>query len=326
MVTHIESVLAAAEEPRRSTGPGEDRMSSQSRMRRRENEASARHGASGVAITFPFQVPGAPTPGNVDDEHWSRVASEWIAWARAPGHGAFWAYREALIAFVGRGEGEALDVGCGEGRVSRELKPLGYRVTASDPVRELVNAARKARSADDYVIASAGNLPFEDASFGLVMAYNVLMDVAAVAATLKEIRRVLRPAGLYVISIVHSFSDRGQLRHHGGHFPLCHTRRVLWLEALRRHGRARRPANAFRRVVKAIGSLRDRIRGCGAGDHVRSRTSSPGRRSMESPATLDPNPFVSPVEGTALGIAMIGWRFATGFRAYPEPDNGALKD
>ena len=147
---------------------------------------------------------------NVDYDHWSRVSSEWIEWARAPNHDAFWAYREALLAFVGRGEGEALDVGCGEGRVSRALKACGYRVTASDPVRELVNAAKEAQSADDYAITSGADLPFEDASFDLVMAYNVLMDVEDVSATLKEIRRVLRPAGMLVISIVHPFSDRGR--------------------------------------------------------------------------------------------------------------------
>ena len=144
-----------------------------------------------------------------DQEHWSQVSSEWIAWARVPNHDAFWAYRESLAAFIGRGEGEALDVGCGEGRVSRELKACGYRVTATDPVRELVNAAREARSADDYAIASGADLPFEDTSFDLVMAYNVLMEVEDVPATLKEIRRVLRPAGTLVISIVHPFSDRG---------------------------------------------------------------------------------------------------------------------
>ena len=147
---------------------------------------------------------------NADREHWSRVAGEWIEWARAPNHDAFWAYRESFVAFVGRGKGEALDVGCGEGRVSRELKACGYRVTASDPVRELVNAAKEARSADDYAIASGSDLPFADTSFDLVMAYNVLMDVEDVPATLKEMRRVLRPAGMLVVSIVHPFSDRGR--------------------------------------------------------------------------------------------------------------------
>jgi SAM-dependent methyltransferase len=145
-----------------------------------------------------------------DHEHWSRVFAEWIAWARAPNHDAFWAYRDSLIAFIGRGKGEALDVGCGEGRVSRELRACGYRVTASDPVSELVNAAKEARSADDYVIASGTALPFEDARFDLIMAYNVLMDVEDVPATIKEIRRVLRPTGMLVVSIVHPFSDRGR--------------------------------------------------------------------------------------------------------------------
>jgi hypothetical protein len=27
---------------------------------------------------------------NADREHWSRVSDEWIEWARAPNHDAFW--------------------------------------------------------------------------------------------------------------------------------------------------------------------------------------------------------------------------------------------
>ena len=69
-----------------------------------------------------------------DHEHWARIAAEWIAWARAPNHDSFWAYRTSLIDFIGRGEGDALDVGCGEGRVSRVLRECGYRVTATLPV------------------------------------------------------------------------------------------------------------------------------------------------------------------------------------------------
>ena len=35
-----------------------------------------------------------------DRAHWARVAAEWTAWARAPGHDAFWSYRSALASFV----------------------------------------------------------------------------------------------------------------------------------------------------------------------------------------------------------------------------------
>src|SRR6516165_12181404 len=86
----------------------------------------------------------------------------------------------------------------------------GYRVTAIDPVEKLVWAAEKAVSADAYRIAAAADLPFENCSFDLVVAYNVLMNVEDVRAALKEIRRVLRPSGTLVISIVHPFADRGR--------------------------------------------------------------------------------------------------------------------
>jgi SAM-dependent methyltransferase len=145
-----------------------------------------------------------------DHEHWSRIAAQWMAWARTPNHDAFWAYRASLLAFIGQGEGAALDVGCGEGRVARLLKDCGYRVTATDPVEALISAAQQAGSADDYEVTAAANLPFAEDTFDLAIAYNVLMDVDDVAVALKEIGRVLRPSGTLVISIVHPFADRGR--------------------------------------------------------------------------------------------------------------------
>lgn len=145
-----------------------------------------------------------------DRKHWSQIAEEWIVWARKPNHDAFWAYRDRLAAFIGRGNGTALDVGCGEGRVSRELTGHGYQVTAIDPVYEFVEAAAQAQSACHYAVAATTGLPFENAQFDLVMAYNVLMDVEDVPGALKEIRRVMRPMGRLVISVCHPFADRGR--------------------------------------------------------------------------------------------------------------------
>src|SRR6202045_454365 len=127
-----------------------------------------------------------------DIEHWSRIATEWMAWARAPNHDAFWAYQGSLLAFIGQGAGDALEVGCGEGRVSRILKECGYRVTAIGLVEKLGSAAEQAGSADAYRITAAADLPFENSSFDLVVASNVLMVVDDVPAALEEMTRVLR--------------------------------------------------------------------------------------------------------------------------------------
>ena len=83
-------------------------------------------------------------------------------------------------------------------------------MTAIDPVEKLVSAAEQAGSADAYGIAAAADLPFENCSFDLAVAYNVLMDIEDVPAALKEIRRGLRASGTLVISIVHPFADRGR--------------------------------------------------------------------------------------------------------------------
>lgn len=144
-----------------------------------------------------------------DRKHWAQVAEEWIAWARKPNHDAFWAYRASLAAFIGCGNGKALDVGCGEGRVSRELRACGFQVTAVDPVSRFIRAAIEAQSAQNYTVASAAELPFKNAQFDLVVAYNVLMDVDDVPTALKEFRRVIHPMGQLIIAIAYPLIDYG---------------------------------------------------------------------------------------------------------------------
>jgi SAM-dependent methyltransferase len=142
-----------------------------------------------------------------DHDHWAMHAADWIAWARTPGHDAFWAYRGDFAGFVGAGPGRAVDVGCGEGRLSRLLQELGWTVTACEPVAALLEAAREAASASAYHQAAADALPVPDAGFDLVLSYNMLMDVADPAAAVAEMVRVLAPGGRLVVSIVHPLAD-----------------------------------------------------------------------------------------------------------------------
>ena len=73
--------------------------------------------------------------------------------------------------------------------MARLLKGCGYKVTATDPIELFVEAARGVNSADLYRVAAAAELPFEDASFDLAVAHNVLMDVENVPTAVKEMGR-----------------------------------------------------------------------------------------------------------------------------------------
>src|ERR671935_2225234 len=121
-------------------------------------------------------------------------AQGWLAWARTPGHDAYWTYRDAFFALVSTPSRATLEVGCGEGRVSRDLVARGHRVTGLDASPTLLRAAAEADPASRYVEGAAEALPFPDAAFDLVVAYNSLMDVADMPAAVREAARVLAPA------------------------------------------------------------------------------------------------------------------------------------
>lgn len=141
--------------------------------------------------------------------HWEQVAGQWIVWARTSGHDAFWSYRDEFRRFLPAPGASTLEIGCGEGRIARELTSLGHAVTAIDLSLTLLGAARAAGPAARYAVADAAQLPFTDGGFDRVVAYNVLMDVADMPAVVAEAARVLAPSGTLTLSIVHPFTDRG---------------------------------------------------------------------------------------------------------------------
>lgn len=104
--------------------------------------------------------------------------------------------RELLRARVGPSrDREVLDAGCGTGANLELLAEFG-RVTGVDLAAEALAHCR-ARGADRLVRASVLDLPFEDASFDLVLSCDVLSEVGAPddERGLAELARVLRPGG-----------------------------------------------------------------------------------------------------------------------------------
>lgn len=195
-----------------------------------------------------------------DVAHWSKVAKDWTRWAQTPDHDSFWAYRPALQAFIGRGTGKALEIGCGEGRVARTLGTLGYDMTVAEPAPALLQAAREADSASTYLAAPATGLPVEDASFDLVVFYNVLMDVDNLQAAMNEATRALRSGGRLMFGIVHPMADhdflRGQGQDPGDYFATHLMENQVETRGVPMHFRGwRRPLSAYFEALRQSGLL-----------------------------------------------------------------------
>jgi SAM-dependent methyltransferase len=103
----------------------------------------------------------------------------------------------------------ALDVGCGEGRFCRMLQAQGVVTTGIDPTRGLIAEARRRDPNGTYLEGHAAALPFDDASFGLVVSYLSLIDIADVAPAIAQMVRVLRPGGTLLIANLNGFNTAG---------------------------------------------------------------------------------------------------------------------
>jgi len=143
-------------------------------------------------------------------EHWERQASNWAAWARTPDFDEYWKYSPAFFELVPPPRGRTLEVGCGEGRVTRDLARLGHRVVAVDPVAALIQLARETDADNDYLRCDSAALPFADGAFNLAVFYNSLMDVDDMEASLQEAARVLRPSGTLCACVTHPIADAGR--------------------------------------------------------------------------------------------------------------------
>jgi SAM-dependent methyltransferase len=146
---------------------------------------------------------------------WESEASNWIAWARAPGHDEYWYYRDSFFDEIVPPAGRAtLELGCGEGRVVRDLQELDHRVTGIDAAPSLVAAARELDPGGTYLVADASALPFDDGSFDLVVAYNSLMDVDDMPGAVSEAGRVLEAGGRFCVCVTHPFFDSAEWESH----------------------------------------------------------------------------------------------------------------
>jgi SAM-dependent methyltransferase len=142
----------------------------------------------------------------VRDDLWERHAG-W--WQDEFTDGADPEYVEQIVPLCVQhlaGATRVLDLGAGEGQVSRAVRAAGGRsvqVVAVDPTAAQVAEAVRRAGAVDVVRGDGTALPFASGSFDAVVACLVFEHVDDMDGAIGEVARVLTPGGRFVLLLNH---------------------------------------------------------------------------------------------------------------------------
>lgn len=146
---------------------------------------------------------------NETGRYWNDNAEVWTELARA----GFDIYRDylntpAFFEILPNINGlSGIDIGCGEGNNTRLLAQKGATLKAVDISENFINKARDVEKNNalgiQYYVASATELPFENAYFDFATSFMCLMDMPNPEKALQEAYRTLKPNGFLQFSITH---------------------------------------------------------------------------------------------------------------------------
>jgi SAM-dependent methyltransferase len=139
----------------------------------------------------------------VTDDLWEAHADWWIDGFT---EGADPEYVEQILPMAVEelsGFGRVLDVGCGDGQISRLLAGAGASVVGIDPTWNQIRIANERGGGPAYVRSGAAGLPFADSSFDAAVACLVFEHIDDVDAAIAEVARVVRPGGRFGFFLNH---------------------------------------------------------------------------------------------------------------------------
>jgi SAM-dependent methyltransferase len=138
------------------------------------------------------------------DDLWEQHASWWIDGFT---EGADPEYVEQILPLAAReilGSESLLDIGCGDGQISRLAASLGIpRVVGVDPTWNQITVAAARAAGPVYLRSGAAALPFGDATFDSVVACLVFEHIRDVDSAIAEVARVLRIGGRFCFFLNH---------------------------------------------------------------------------------------------------------------------------
>ena len=155
--------------------------------------------------------------GSVLRDSWDAHAAEWIAWVRAPEQpdSYFRFHRKHFLELIPAPGRLTLDIGCGEGRVGRDLQEQGHEVLGVDWSRTMCKAAANHSKPTRVVVGDAARLPMAEASVDCAIAFMSLQDIDDMPGAVAEIARVLDDGKKLALAIIHPMYSSGKFSQTG---------------------------------------------------------------------------------------------------------------
>jgi SAM-dependent methyltransferase len=139
------------------------------------------------------------------EDHWEEHAAWWIEGFTDGADPEYVEQIEPLAAVELAGSTRVLDVGCGDGQLTRLAAALdGVQLAVGiDPTWNQITVAVSRGRASGFARAGADGLPFLDGAFDAVVACLVFEHIDAVDEAIAEVARVLVPGGRFCFVLNH---------------------------------------------------------------------------------------------------------------------------
>jgi len=97
---------------------------------------------------------------------------------------------------------KVLEIGCGSGQLAKWVSPYVKFVTAIDTSKDMINYANSTFKEKNinFTVMDGQGLRFKKNSYDFVLSFDVLEHIPNVGKHLKEVAKVLKPNGYYLLS------------------------------------------------------------------------------------------------------------------------------